>query len=205
MKTLKKFILLLLLTGLFTSGSCSDDDEFRPTLPPITQTGENTFGCYVDGQLLTPRDGTGTLHTQDKGVSYSGSGTGPNYDYNEIKIRDFKTGNMGLFDLHIVDLHETGVGTYTINESNCEDGGDANPNINIRIRWFDEKTQTLKWYCSIENGGILIITRYDFENRIVSGTFNCTLQNRDDASDIIEIAEGRFDLKWDTVMYTNFP
>ncbi|MBJ7880276.1 hypothetical protein [Gelidibacter salicanalis] len=203
MKSLKKFMMLLLVLVLFTSGSCSDDDEFGPTLPPITQTGENTFGCYVDGKLLIPRDGTGTLHTQDKGVSFWGS---PNqFEYNEISVRDFKTGNWGLLNLHIVDLHKNGKGSYTIYNSNCEDGIDAKENINITTRWLDSASGNLKWYCSVENGGTLTITRYDFENRIVSGTFNCTVQNRDDPSDRIEITEGRFDLKWDTVMYTNFP
>lgn len=191
-------ILSLSLMSLFNCGN-DDDAPFTPTLPPITQTGANTFGCYIDGKLLTPRDGSGTFNSPDRGMRYSGLGTGPNYIYNEIKIKDFKSGTWGLFDLHITELHQNGEGTFTINESNCEDGIDANPNINIRCRWLDESTQELKWYCSIENSGSLTISRYDFDNRIVSGTFSCTVQNRDDPNDIIEISEGRFDIKWDAI------
>ena len=182
---------LLLFTLLFTGLSCNKDDDntFTPTLPAITQTGENTFGCYIDGNLLTPRDGSGTFNSPDRGM--------------EVIIRDFKGGNGGLLTLHMQDLHQNGEGTYTINESNCEDGIDAIENINIRCRWLDETTQTYKWYCSIENGGILTITKYNFNERIFSGVFSCTVQNRDDASDIIEITQGRFDIKWDAI--PNFP
>lgn len=176
--------------------SCGDDDDdtFTPTLPAITQTGENTFGCYIEGNLLTPRDGTGTFNNPDSGMIFWGS---PSNTDSELAIRDFKSGKGGLIDIHIFDFHDNGEGTFMINESNCEDGIDANDNINIRCRSLDEVTQTYKWYCSIENGGTLIITRYDLANRIVSGTYSCTVQNRDDASDIIEITQGRFDIKWD--------
>lgn len=201
----KSLFSIILLLNLYVAGSCSDDDEFRPTLPPITQTGENTFGCYIDGKLLTPRDGKGTLHTEDRGMRLFAGGIPPEITYWELKIRDFKSGNWGLLTLHMNELHENGEGEYVISESNCEDGVDAMHNINITCRWLDEATNELKWYCSVKDGGTLTITRYDYENNIISGIFNCTVQNRDDPSDIVEITDGRFDLKWDTVMYTNFP
>lgn len=189
--------LLLVLTIITTLSCCNnDDDTFTPTLPPITQTGANTFGCYIDGNLLTPRDGTGTFNVPDRGMIFWGS---PSNTDNELAIRDFKSGTGGLIDIHIFDFHQNGEGSFIINESNCEDGIDANDNINIRCRWLDAATQTYKWYCSTENAGTLIITRYDLANRIVSGTFSCIVKNRDDPSDIIEITEGRFDIKWDAI------
>ena len=190
----------LLILSLIILNSCStNDDTFTPTLPPITQTGANTFGVYIDGKLLTPRDGTGTFNSPDGGMSYSGLGEAPNYLYNEIRVRGFKSGFGGLMNIHIVNLHENNEGAYPINESNCQDNVDANPTINIRCRWWDETSQAYKWYCSIENTGTLNITRYDFENRIVSGTFSCKAVNRDDPNDIIEITQGRFDIKWDAI------
>ncbi|MFD1615217.1 hypothetical protein [Gelatiniphilus marinus] len=203
MKTLKKFILLLLLTGLFTSGSCSDDEEFRPTLPPITQMGANTFGCYIDGKLLTPRDGTGSTLGPDPGMIFWGSP--PGISYNQIQVKDYVTGTGGRIDIYIYELSKIGSGQFSVNQSNCLDGIDANMNINIRCRWWDENLQSYKWYCSIQNGGALNILRYDFENRIVSGTFECTVQNKEDPTDIIEITQGRFDIKWDTLLDTEFP
>ena len=193
----------LLLSLLLLLSNCNkDDDSFTPTLPPITQTGANTFGCYVDGKLLTPRDGTGTFNYPDYGMIFWGSPSG-NSD-SELAIRDYKSGTGGLLDIHITDFHQNREGTFPIKESNCQDGIDANPTINIRCRWWDESLQAYKWYCSIENTGNLIITRYDYTNSIVSGTFNCRGQNRDDATDIIEITEGRFDVKWSTLLETEF-
>jgi len=154
---------------------------------------------------LTPRDGTGTFNLRDYGLSYTGLGTAPNYNYNEIKVHDFKSGTGGLLDIHITDLHENGEGMFSINQSNCEDNVDANPTINIRCRWWDENLQEYKWYCSMDNSGTLNILRYDFENRIVSGTFFCTVQNREDSNDIIEITQGRFDIKWNTLLEQEFP
>jgi hypothetical protein len=198
---MKTHILLLSLALLLNSCS-NNDDGFTPTLPAITQTGANTFGCFVDGVLVTPRDGSGSTLGPDPGMRFLGSSFST---YNDIKVRDFVTGNGGLLDIHFNNLQETDEGTFIISESNCEDGIDANPSINIRARIFDDTTQTFKWYCSIENGGTITISRYDFDNRIVSGTFNCMVQNRDNPNEIIEITDGRFDIKWDTLQDTEFP
>tara|TARA_R110001583_G_scaffold75790_1_gene208218 strand:- start:2757 stop:3350 length:594 start_codon:yes stop_codon:yes gene_type:complete len=193
----------LLILSLMLLQSCSkSDDTFTPTLPPITQTGANTFGVYIDGKLLTPRDGTGTFNSPDRGMRLWGFS---NSSDAELSVHDFKSGTGGLIDIHIVALHQNGQGIFTINESNCEDGVDANDNINIRCRWWDETTQSYKWYCSIDNGGTLNISRYDAENFIVSGTFNCTVQNRDNPNDIIEITQGRFDINRYTLEETDFP
>jgi hypothetical protein len=186
--------------------SCSkSDDTFTPTLPPITQIGANIFGVYIDGKLLTPRDGTGTFNSPDRGMRMIAGGIPPAITYNELKIRDFKSGNGGLLTLHIQDLHQNGEGVYTINESNCEDNVDSITNINVFCRWWDETLQTYKWYCSIENAGILTISRYDYDNGIISGTFSCTVQNKDDPNDIIEITQGRFDINGFTLINTSFP
>ena len=92
---------LIMKTQLFTTlfwgsllflVSCSNKSDYQPfvpSLPPITQTGANTFGCYIDGVLLTPRDGTGGLYGTPKGMVFSGSGDPPNYTYNEIRTQDY--------------------------------------------------------------------------------------------------------------------
>jgi hypothetical protein len=107
--------------------------------------------------------------------------------------------------IHLVELHKNGEGTFNINKSNCQNGLEANNNININCRVYDDTEQIYKWYCSIENAGKLTITRYDLNNRIISGTFNCTMQNKENPKDIIEITDGRFDIKWDTLDETIFP
>lgn len=197
----------ILVFGIFLllQSSCSKDDGFTPTLPPITQTGENTFGCFIDGNLLTPRDGDGLLGVPDRGMRFVSLGDPPNYIYNELIVRDFKSGTGGIVKIHFDNIEQYGEGVFTINESNCEDGLDAIQNINITCRWWNEASQVFKWYCSKESGGILTISRYDLDNGIVSGTFSCTVQNKNNPNDIIEITEGRFDINRSTLSLTNFP
>lgn len=57
MKMLKhySFILSALCFLLVTSMKCKKDYIEKNELPPITQTGANTFGCYVNGEIFLPR------------------------------------------------------------------------------------------------------------------------------------------------------
>ena len=200
---------LLLFGLLITIISCSSDDNdkqtFTPTLPAITQTGANTFGSYINGKLLTPRDGSGGIYGTNKGMRRIAGGNAPNYIYNEIYIDDWKSEKGGLLRIHIIELHQNGEGTYIINESNCQNGLDANVSININCRVYDDTEQIFKWYCSIENAGTLTISRYDYDNGIISGTFSCTMQNKDNSNEQIEITQGRFDINGYTLDETEFP
>ena len=103
------------------------------------------------------------------------------------------------------NFRENKEGVFIINESSCNDGLGANNNINITCRWWNNSTQEYNWYRSIENGGTLKITKYDDLNGIYSGIFSCTVKNRDDSNDIIEITEGRFDINGYTLPNTTFP
>lgn len=197
-----KILILLFSFPLWGLGGCNNnDDTFTTTLPPITQIGANTIGCYIDGKLLVPRDGDGTFNLASHGAEFLGSGTPPNYTSHAIIMHDYKSNNAGLLSIHIIDLFVNEEGNYPILASNCEEfiGGNPNLTVNLYCRWKDELTGENKYYCSIENTGTLIITRFDLPNRIVSGTFSCSAVNRDDPNDIIEITQGRFDFHWATI------
>ena len=191
------YFLVITLSGC----NSNDDNSFTPTLPPITQTGANTIGCYIDGKLLVPRDGDGTFNLPSHGAEFIGAGG----DSHEIIMHDYKSGNAGLLNIHIIDLFVNGVANYPILDSNCLSNVDANPTVNLYCRWKDEQTGENKYYCSIENTGVLKITRFDLPNRIVSGTFSCSAVNKDDSNDFIEITQGRFDFHWATINEKGFP
>ena len=197
---------LILYTGLITIilMACSPTkDEFVPTLPPITQTGENTFGCYVNGVLITPRDGSGTFNVPDRGMILV-AGPGPTeFSYQEIKVRDFASEKTARITLHLIHPDSISIGSYTINESNCMGNIDSPITNNVFCRIFDYEKGIYKEYCSFEDSGTINITRY--ENGIISGTFSCRVRNKNDFNDIIEITEGRFDLDGYTLPYANFP
>jgi len=202
-----KNILLLLYISLITL-SCNKDEEetFTPTLPPITTTGENTFGCYIDGNLLIPRDGEGSFNLASHGVNYYASGDYPDYNSHAIIAHNYKD-NAGLMQIQIIGLYEFGEYVHQIKDSNCQDwvGGNPNPTINLFCRWKDKNSEEIKYYCSIENTGYLEIIKLDIPNRIVSGTFSCKVVNQNNPDDVIEITKGRFDFNWSTINETTFP
>lgn len=203
---MKKQILFLALVVQFLA-SCSNDEKgssCQDSLPAVTTTGANTFGCCINGNLLIPRDGTGTFGGNDDGASLFG-GYPNSTDYYELEIRDFKSLRTGKILIHMHQVHINGVGDYIVNESNGSNAIDGLNHTYTHCRVFDEKTNSYQYYRSYENSGLLRITRYKFENRIISGTFNCRLKNSVDSTDIIEIKDGRFDINWQTLPNMVFP
>lgn len=55
MKIKIKIILLLLSIGLSSMQCIKKNEVPQPTLPAETQTGANTFGCFVNGELWLPK------------------------------------------------------------------------------------------------------------------------------------------------------
>lgn len=54
--------LLALLLLACKKDKASDPAPVQPKLPPATQTGANTFGCYVNGKpFIQEQDGVGRL------------------------------------------------------------------------------------------------------------------------------------------------
>ncbi len=196
---------IILFLGILTFSGCSkkDDNRFEPTLPFITQNGENTFGCYANGILITPRDGTGTFNSPDRGMNLIAGPNSNNIEYHEIDVHDFASQRTSKIIIHIMDLDSIGIGQYRVDESNCLDGIHSPQTNNIHCRIFDYNENEYKFYCSTENSGSIHITRYD--NGILSGTFSCTAVNRDNPSEFIQITEGRFDINGYTLPNTKFP
>lgn len=200
---MKKNVLIFFAVVTFLGCSKKDDGSFTPTLPPITQTGENTFGCYANGILITPRDGTGTFNSPDNGMNLIAGPNSNNIEYNEIDVHDFVSQRTAKIIIHIVGLDSIGIGQYNVNESNCMDGINSPITNNIHCRIYDYNENEYKFFCSTENSGSINVTRYD--NGILSGTFSCTAVNRDDPNEYIEITEGRFDINGYTLPTTKFP
>lgn len=205
MKT-KHLILGFMLPVLM---ACSKDDEKKTSscqdlLPAETTTGANTFGCCINGNLLIPRDGTGTFGGNDDGAGLYG-GYPNSTDYYELDVRDYKSERTSKILIHMHQVHANGVGEYVINESNGYNSIDGLNHTYLHCRVFNDATNSYQYYRSSENSGILKITKYDFTNRILSGTFSCTVKNSSNPNDIIELKEGRFDINWQTLPNVSFP
>jgi hypothetical protein len=197
---MKTKLLIFSLSFFLIQGCSPSDDEFIPTLPPISQTGANTFGCFIDGKLLVPRDGSGSTLGSDRGMRFFAFP--PDRLYNEIVVRDFSSDEAGRIVLHILDLENLSAGEYVVNESNCQDNEDSPFTTNIFCRMFDTSQGSYKNYCSYENSGNISITKND--GTIVSGVFNVTVRNLSDDTDEIEIIDGRFDINRATLSEANF-
>ncbi len=204
-----KTTLIVLISFFLLASSCSDKPQgFIPTLPPITTTGENTFGCYIDGQLLTPRDKI-DWESSAKGITYRSIICSSENIFSRITIIDAKSEEQGSFLFHLPNFSELDETTYSIMDcrpevlTTCEE----NPTINMRCGlWHkDASSESNKGYGSIQDTGTLTVSRIDHANKIVSGTFSFSAVNRDDSTDIIEVTDGRFDINWGTVHETDFP
>jgi hypothetical protein len=179
MKTLKLFLICMLLI----SASCKNDDTLAnpiDQLPPATQTGEQTFGCLINGEAFIPDtfgsgrpsafyqfvDGAYTL-----GISASRGGGS--------QLESFNIGG-----LDISPIQET---NYPLLE--FESG-------NFFGEYFLGGGIVFMGSTSIDFPGIITITHFDPENFIISGNFEFTVLDND--GNEIKITNGRFDM-----LYTN--
>lgn len=176
--------LLLAFAMLLIVSNCNKNDDDQPTnpidqLPPVTQTGAQTFGCLINGEPFVPPsfgsnspsafyqfvDGAYTL-----GISArTGGGT------------ELKSINIGCLDVPLLEeinytLLEFATGNYF-----------AEYRIGAGFI-FDGSSNS-------ENSGILTITRFDQTNFIISGTFNFEAKDIN-TGETIEITNGRFDMNY---------
>ncbi len=192
---------LIVLVAISLQLSCNKDDEDE--LPLITEIGANTFGCYANGILITPRDGSGTFNQQDRGMRLVGSSSPEILNYREIRVHDFASFKTSRITIHFVELDTLGVKDYIVNESNCIEGFFSVNTNNITCRIWDSSINKYNTFCSIENSGMINVTRYD--NGILSGTFYCQAAAIEDSTNIIEITHGRFDINGSSLPQTHFP
>ena len=175
---MKKILPIFLFIITLCSSQCKKTPPpvpSEPSLPEITETGANTFGCLVNGALFLPFKNTFNIYLREMDVSYY-PGTGL------LNI----TGNQISSDRYIlkaVSLSADGVlepGTYTLRQAFYSDVDtmSCNPSGHFNLDSTLDNTLT--------------ITRFDTENRIVSGLFNFTASANDCPP--YEITEGRFDL-----------
>lgn len=195
---------LLLALFLMLLG-CSSDSNPEDGLPPETQTGANTFGCLIDGKLLTPRSGNNNIVNPAWGATMWGGVPNVN-DYSELEVRDLKSPRGASFLLHIKQLAIYGVGDYVIDKSNGMSNVDGFDHTYLHCVIFDNATNSYQQYVSFDNSGLLKIKFIKpTPGSIVSGTFNCKVRNIQNPNDEIEITNGRFDVKPLTITQTYFP
>jgi len=162
--------------------SCKKDKEKEATLPPATQTGANTFGCYINGKLYIPQGFEQNRSNFEMIVD-------PGFNDGSIVIKTFNkaNGNSSInFSLGSDSIRGLGFFPSTSRTGFVYTIYNTGGNI----------CQTISQY---ENSiaGFLKITRYDLQNKIISGEFEFHFSNPNcGIGDPINITQGRFDKKF---------
>lgn len=178
MKKIKQQLLVCLVV-VFTIVSCKSDDDAPPAnpltaLPLPTQIGAQTFGCLLDGQPFVPGNGPNPLDCVYQFVDggfYFGLQANRTVGDNRILL-GLGTNNLEIFENQRYPLMQ--------NES---DSAYAVYSFNS----LSSETNNI-------NKGEFIITKLDFDNNIVSGTFWYDIE---DYSGVVhQIRAGRFDVRF---------
>jgi uncharacterized protein DUF6252 len=184
------FYLTFLFFILFSFASCRKHKPINPVdqLPAATQTGANTFGCLINGQVFLPK-GPSLSPILQCAYQYL------NTDYSKGYFFQLSAGNKNnssdVFGIGIfTDSLAIKEGVYTLAENQK---GNA---YGLYSR-FQEQGNVVKstiLYTKSNLPGQVIITKLDEINQIVSGSFWFSVIN--DSGDTLKITDGRFDMQF---------
>ena len=182
---------LFLKTALFlfaiTFFNCENNDP-QDQLPPITQTGANTFGAIVDGNVFITKDKTGYYAPgggRPKGIEVTTGSFLPTYEYFGIDASNYEGTYIYIYIPKKIP-EET---IYNFKKSPGVRASLEKPSF---PHIFSIINNTI--YESYEGSGSISFSKVDYNNGIFAGVFNVKLKNKDDENDIIEIIDGRFDI-----------
>lgn len=139
----------------------------------MTHEGKNTFGCKVNGEIWVA-NGNSTYRSIES----------PSYkvETGRFGFEGFNTKDYDCRTYMRVGCENCfGVGVFTINDTYSEHFYGCMGDFNGAAHIDTNGTNKVE------------ITRFDLENRIISGTFEYDLFNRENGQKI-KITEGRFDL-----------
>lgn len=175
-----KILQLILILGLALNTSCDKNDDPAPIdqLPPATQTGEQTFGCLINGEAFVP-------------ALFGGRAPRAFYQFVRGAYTFNISGSRGnekeQFTVVIggIDVNRLSKGTYELKEEM-----EGNHYGQLLIGGGLELNAT----SSQERPGTLQINYLDEQTGIISGTFEFTVY--DNNGNEIKITDGRFDMNY---------
>ena len=185
--------LFLFAALLLSLAACHKDDSPQgcpPDLPCATQTGENTFGCYINGKPwvaeIAPYVLDPTLHKIE--AEYDEDGYGSAYG-NFLSIKAGRTNDTtdGFMRINIKPITATGPVSY-VSAVTFDIGGyivKTDHGNFVSVLAFD--IDTLRDYK-------IDITHLDKDKNVMSGTFSFIGKTK---TDTVRITDGRFDIRYD--------
>lgn len=173
---MKNFLLAIFLLSFLTY-SCSkveNCDNPLDCLPPITQTGEGTFGCLINGKTFTP--GGSQLSGPTKQVSYQFLDGG----YHFGMSMDHRKSKTSIF-IAVRSQIEEGETYHLVRYGRDSNYGQCYYNGSL-------------YGTNEELNGEIMFTNIDEEKGIVSGSFWFDAVNEE--GEMVRIREGRFDMEY---------
>lgn len=174
--------LIVLGSALLALSSCS---KKVTDLPEATQSGANTFGARVNGDLWAPQ-GKGVLPTAPLlEASFAGN------DSYVLHARNFsKSPTETEFEIYLQGV--TREGTYQLNQNT-----ELRPSHTASYAYFVERTMTPthEWMTTSQTTGTVVITRLDKTNHVIAGTFSFRGTDKSGGGNVLDVTEGRFDMK----------
>ena len=157
--------------------SCAKDPykDGEPVLPPITMEGKNTLGFLLDGKVWVPYQENPGLFTPSLNAVFDNTSNKISIEA-RLKRKGQNSSSIGI----IVHLSQT---------------GEFRIPLQGKIDFLDDSFFNCNEYNCISNDGLLLITTFDKNVRIISGTFNLN-EMVNSCGDTIRITDGRFDLKF---------
>ena len=186
MKTIFLKITFLLYIGLLINCTSSNDPEDE--LPAITQTGANTFGAIVEGNVFVPKDKTGYYAPgggRPRGLNISSGDGIVTKNYYAISTANY----INIYIYLYIPEDRPEQKEYTFKSSPGVGSGLDTPNFPHVFCYINDRK-----YISYENSGTINFQKIDFNQEVCAGVFSGKLKNENNPTDIIEITEGRFDL-----------
>lgn len=169
--------ILILFSFIIIACQADDNNPISQIdlLPPATQTGENTFGCLLDGQAFLPDNLPGAYNCYYQFVDgnyyfnvVAGNLQNPNPSANALALKTEKKQIYQGETYQLLELLD----------------GNAYGALSKNGYYYTSQTET----------GELTITKLDFDNNIVAGTFWYDIKDQNGV--VHQIREGRFDMQF---------
>ena len=183
----KIFSICTLFLIIFSTATCKKENTLEmelAKLPPATQTGQNTFGCLVNGKEWVAQNKDCAIFCDPNFrmyYDYSGGGSLSLIAY----IKDSK---KNIDEEFIISFDST---NFKLLHSFHNGGG-----IRFIFRNY-RKTDICNTLKSTDSStvtfGHILLSRYDLQKGIIAGTFEFTLYKP--GCDTIKVTHGRFDKK----------
>ncbi len=193
---MRKLYLWVCLIAPLMSLTCFEEPDFT-VLPPITQTGENTFGCLVNGDVWVADFGTDVIH---KGITTSARSHSFSIGASASDGQDTLIFSMS-FSLKLSHPIKADTTYYFYAETFEESYGTYR---NFVLGGGGTPSGCSLTSDSVSSGGWIRFSKYDFEERIAAGEFqvngfHAIKKERSYCLPYIEnppqVTQGRFDVQ----------